>query len=184
MDPVALNIMKYYPLPNQPGDPVTGRNNYISSGTANLNTNNTDMRVDRNFGTAGRGFVRYSHRFVESAPLQSFPGELAIAEGRVIEENRVHNFVTEYNQTLEVDAADSASWLCADAVRVQQPGTRLPPLEPRPAGDIDTRGRSADVPGGRREPVRVPGRQRSPKERVHELPAPRRASRRPASRIR
>jgi hypothetical protein len=100
MDPVALNILKYYPLPNQPGDPTTGRNNYISSGTANLNTNNTDLRVDRNFGAAGRGFLRYSHRFVESAPLQSFPGDIAIAEGRVIEENRVHNFVTEYNHTI------------------------------------------------------------------------------------
>ncbi len=100
IDPVALNIIKYYPVPNQPGDAVTGRNNYISSGTRNLNTNNTDLRVDRNFGANGRAFTRYSHRYVEDAPLQSFPGDLAIAEGRVIEENRVHNFVTEYNHTL------------------------------------------------------------------------------------
>ena len=99
-DPVAVNVLKYYPLPNQPGDPVTGRNNYVATGTADLNTNNTDARVDRNFGTNGRGFVRYSHRYVEDVPLQSFPGELAIAEGRVIEENRAHNFVTEYNHTL------------------------------------------------------------------------------------
>ena len=28
-DPVALNMLKYYPLPNQPGEPVTGRNNYV-----------------------------------------------------------------------------------------------------------------------------------------------------------
>jgi hypothetical protein len=100
MDPVALNVMEYYPLPNQAGDAVTGRNNYVSSGSATLDTNNTDLRVDRNFGASGRGFTRYSHRFVRSAPLQSFPGELAIAEGRVIEENRVHNFVAEYNHTL------------------------------------------------------------------------------------
>ena len=99
-DPVALNILKFYPLPNQPGDAVTGRNNFVSSGTANLNTNNTDVRVDRNFGANGRGFARYSHRYVETAPLQAFPDELTIAEGRVIEENRVHNFVAEYNQTL------------------------------------------------------------------------------------
>jgi Carboxypeptidase regulatory-like domain/TonB dependent receptor-like, beta-barrel len=100
MDPVALNVMKYYPLPNQPGDPVTGRNNYYKTGTSNLDTNNTDVRVDRNFGAAGRGFARYSHRFVESAPLQAFPDDLTIAEGRVIEENRTHNFVAEYNHTL------------------------------------------------------------------------------------
>ena len=98
LDPVALTVMRYYPLPNQPGDPVTGRNNYVASGTAELNTNNTDLRLDRNFGVSGRGFVRYSHRYVETAPLRAFPDELAIAEGRVIEENRVHNFVTEYNR--------------------------------------------------------------------------------------
>jgi hypothetical protein len=99
MDPVALNILKYYPLPNQPGDAVTGRNNYYKTGTANLDTINSDIRVDRNFGAAGRGFARYSHRYVRTAPLQAFPDALAIAEGRVIEENRVHNFVTEYNHT-------------------------------------------------------------------------------------
>jgi len=98
-DPVAANVLRYYPLPNQPGDPGTGRNNYVASGTADLTTNNADIRVDRNFGTAARGFVRYSNRLVESIPLQSFPDDLAIAEGRVIEENHVHNFVAEYNQT-------------------------------------------------------------------------------------
>ena len=100
MDPVALNIMKYYPLPNQPGDAITGRNNYYTTGTSNLDTANTDLRLDRNFGAAGRGFMRYSHRYVRTAPLQAFPDDLAIAEGRVIEENRTHNFVTEYNHTL------------------------------------------------------------------------------------
>jgi hypothetical protein len=100
MDPVAVNIMKYYPLSNQPGDAITGRNNYYRTGTSNLDTANTDVRVDRNFGASGRGFVRYSHRFVKTAPLQAFPDDLAIAEGRVIEENRVHNFVSEYNQTI------------------------------------------------------------------------------------
>ena len=99
-DPVALNVLRYYPMPNQPGDPVTGRNNYTASGNADLNTNNTDVRVDRNVGPNGRGFLRYSHRFVETIPLQAFPDELTIAEGRVIEENRVHNFVAEYNHTL------------------------------------------------------------------------------------
>ena len=100
MDPVALSVLRYYPQPNQPGDPVTGRNNYYTTGTSSLYTNNTDIRLDRNFGAAARGFARYSHRFVETAPLQAFPDDLAIAEGRVIEENRTHNFVAEYNHTL------------------------------------------------------------------------------------
>jgi len=103
-DPVALQVLQYYPKANQPGDPVTGRNNYIATGTTTLNTNNTDARVDRNIGPNGRGFMRYSHRLVETAPLQAFPDDLTIAEGRVIEENHVHNFVTEYNHTLSRSA--------------------------------------------------------------------------------
>jgi len=99
-DPVALNVLKYYPQPNQAGDPGTGRNNYVSSGTAGLNTNNIDVRIDRNFGAHARSFARYSNRLVESVPLQSFPDDVAIAEGRVIEENHVHNFFAEYNQTM------------------------------------------------------------------------------------
>ncbi len=101
MDPVALNVLQYYPLPNQPGDPVTGRNNYVATGTSNLTTDNVDVRVDRTIRANGRGFMRYSHRLVESIPLQAFPDDLTIAEGRVIEENHVHNFVTEYNHTFK-----------------------------------------------------------------------------------
>jgi len=99
-DPVAMNVLRYYPMPNQPGDPVTGRNNYVATGTADLNTNNADGRIDRNFGSSTRTFVRYSYRLVESIPLQSFPDDVAIAEGRIIEENHAHNFVAEYNRTL------------------------------------------------------------------------------------
>ena len=73
MDPVALNIMKYYPQPNQPGDAVTGRNNYYKTGTSNLDTDNTDIRVDRNFGATGRGFARYSHRYVRPRRCRRFP---------------------------------------------------------------------------------------------------------------
>ena len=33
IDPVALNILKYFPLPNQPGDANTNANNYAASGS-------------------------------------------------------------------------------------------------------------------------------------------------------
>ncbi len=99
-DPVAVNVLKYYPLPNQPGDPVTGLNNYSKTGTRLLNADNLDFRVDRNVSSRGRGFVRYSFRTTSDVPAQTFPDDLAIAEGRVIEENHVHNFVSEYNHSL------------------------------------------------------------------------------------
>ena len=96
MDPVALNVLKYYPLPNQPGEPITGRNNYSSSGSQAINIDNYDVRIDHRFSDQRTFFARYSHRFTESAPPKFFPEPITIAEGRVIEENHGRNVVAEY----------------------------------------------------------------------------------------
>lgn len=100
MDPVALNILKYFPLPNQPGDANTFANNYAASGSTETNLDNYDFRIDHRFSERQTVFARYSHRYTGDVPLQSFPDNLAIAEGRVIQENRARNFVAEYTNTL------------------------------------------------------------------------------------
>jgi hypothetical protein len=100
MDPVALNILKYFPLPNQPGDPGTGANNYASSGSSQTNLDNYDFRIDHRISERQTFFARYSHRYTQDVPLKAFPEELTIAEGRVIQENRARNFVAEYTNTL------------------------------------------------------------------------------------
>jgi hypothetical protein len=100
LDPVALNILKYYPLPNQPGDTGTGANNYAASGSTQINLDNYDFRIDHRFSENQTFFARYSHRYTQDVPLKAFPEELTIAEGRVIQENRARNFVAEYTHTL------------------------------------------------------------------------------------
>lgn len=100
MDPVALNVLKYFPLPNQAGNPVTGTQNYFATGTAKLNVDNFDARVDHQLADAQKMFVRYSYRKTLSAPASFFPDDLAIAEGRVNEQNLAHNAVIDYNRTL------------------------------------------------------------------------------------
>jgi hypothetical protein len=83
MDPVALNVLKYWPEPNQPGDPVTGANNFYASGSAQVKTDNFDVRIDRNLGPSRRLFGRYSYRRSYDAPPQLFPGDTGVAEGRI-----------------------------------------------------------------------------------------------------
>jgi hypothetical protein len=100
MDPVALKVMAYYPLPNQPGDAVTGRNNYFQSGTLRRDINNFDVRLDEHISSRQKLFVRYSKRDTLDTPPPLFPDEIAIAEGRVNEENHSHNFVTDYTNAL------------------------------------------------------------------------------------
>jgi hypothetical protein len=98
-DPVAVNILKYYPRANQPGDPITAANNYSSSGSASINLNNFDVRLDHRFTDKSNMFGRYSQRSTEDAPLKAFREDMTIAEGRVILENHVRNFVAEHNYT-------------------------------------------------------------------------------------
>lgn len=100
IDPVALNILKYYPLPNQPGDANTNANNYRQSGSTQLNLDNYDGRLDWKINERQSFFARYSFRYTEDVPLVAFPKELTIAEGRIIQENIAHNVVMEYNLTL------------------------------------------------------------------------------------
>ena len=100
MDPVARNVLQYFPLPNQAGNPITGAQNYFTTGTAELNVDNIDGRVDHQISDKSKTFVRYSYRKTFSAPATFFPEDIAIAEGRVNEENRAHNVVIDYGRTV------------------------------------------------------------------------------------
>ena len=108
MDPVALNVLKYFPLPNQPGNAVTGAQNYFSSGIAELNVDNYDGRVDHQISNNQKFFVRYSYRKTNSVPATFFPEDIAIAEGRVNEQNLAHNFVGDYSRTMSNTTVFSA----------------------------------------------------------------------------
>ncbi len=99
-DPVARQVLQYFPLPNQPGNPVTGAQNYFATGTAELKVDNIDARVDHQISDIARGFVRYSYRKTYSAPASFFPEDISIAEGRVNEQNLAHNAVFDYSRTM------------------------------------------------------------------------------------
>jgi hypothetical protein len=100
MDPVARQVLQYFPLPNQPGNSITGAQNYFATGTAQLNVDNVDGRVDHQISNKAKTFVRYSYRKTFSAPATLFPEDIAIAEGRVNEQNRAHNAVIDYSRTM------------------------------------------------------------------------------------
>ncbi|MBY0506939.1 MAG: TonB-dependent receptor [Bryobacteraceae bacterium] len=98
-DPVAVKATTYYPRPNQVPD-LIGRNNFYNSGAAAINTANADARIDHNLSDQQRIFGRFSYRRSYNAPPQLFPGELGIAEGRVINNDFGRNAVVDYTRTL------------------------------------------------------------------------------------
>lgn len=99
-DPVAVNVLKYYPEPNSPGVTNTNKNNYFKTGGSPLNTDNYDFRVDHNISATQRFFARYSHRLTENVAATFWPAGIEIAEGRTNEENHARNAVADYTHTL------------------------------------------------------------------------------------
>jgi hypothetical protein len=65
-DPVAANILKYFPLPNTPGK--FGRNNYITNGSAPYTINQYDIKIDEIL----TGRQRMSFRFSKRNPVTGF----------------------------------------------------------------------------------------------------------------
>ncbi len=99
-DAVSRNIIRYWPTANQPGIPGTNQNNFYSSGSAKVDTDNFDVRIDHNITSTQRIFGRFSHRRSFSGPPQLFPGELGIAEGRINLNDWGKNSVIDYTNTL------------------------------------------------------------------------------------
>ena len=60
IDPVAKQLINYLPLPNQPGNPVTGNNNYVTNFSSPIDENSFSLRIDQTLPGMQRLFVRYS----------------------------------------------------------------------------------------------------------------------------
>ena len=69
LDPVALNMQKYYPLPNTAGTAVTGVNNYVVQSAYPQPSNRFEVRLDHYINPANRLMGRYDvHDSVYSKP--------------------------------------------------------------------------------------------------------------------
>jgi len=98
-DAVSRNVIKYWPLPNATPD-VAGRNNFYNAGSASVNLDNADARLDSILTANQRMFGRFSYRRGFNGPPQLFPGDLGIAEGRVNNNDFGRNAVVDYTNTL------------------------------------------------------------------------------------
>ncbi|MCC6367178.1 MAG: TonB-dependent receptor [Bryobacterales bacterium] len=85
IDPVARNVIKYYPQGNTVTNAVTNANNFFNTGAQRFDQDQFDIRIDHNLTDKQRLFGRFSWRNNEDAPAQFFPNDLTIAEGRVIQ---------------------------------------------------------------------------------------------------
>ena len=100
IDPVARNVIRYYPQPNTVTNAVTNANNYISAGPQSFDQDQIDVRIDQVLSDRQRVFGRFSWRENVDAPRRVFPEELTIAEGRVIQGVRQPSASIDYSNTI------------------------------------------------------------------------------------
>ena len=91
LNPVALNVLKYFPLPNTTGNSVTNANNYYATGKTSNNINSWDIRIDHTLSSTQKISARYSDRFADSLPQPLFPAAQAVAEGQVETTDHMRN---------------------------------------------------------------------------------------------
>ena len=73
LDPVALNILKYYPLPNRPPDNITGANNFRANGVLDTTHYNITLKGDHNFSDHDRLTVRYLYNHDDTSNATVYP---------------------------------------------------------------------------------------------------------------
>jgi hypothetical protein len=79
LDPVALNIVKYWPLPNVP-NAAYGANNYFATGVSQVNISTYDAKVDQVFNERNSMFARYSGRRLSQPPTLFSDSTTSIAQ--------------------------------------------------------------------------------------------------------
>ena len=99
-DPVAANVVKFYPLPNTAGAVNTGLNNYYIATASPENIYNVDAKVDENLSDRSRFFIRASRRIDATIPPNRFPAAVSIAQGGVAINDTFINGAADYTYNL------------------------------------------------------------------------------------
>ncbi|MGH9666169.1 MAG: hypothetical protein ACRD9L_17220, partial [Bryobacteraceae bacterium] len=79
-DPVAVAAMKYFPSPNA-GEAGAQTNNFVAVGNTTSNSYQWDSRIDHDFTSKWRMFLRFSHSWNDSTQLEDYGNEASQGGG-------------------------------------------------------------------------------------------------------
>lgn len=84
LDPTAVALLSFFPLPNQTNNP---NGNFVESYSNGGDTNQYNARIDYNLSSKQRIFGRYTHNYILSLPANPFNG---ICKDRCTETTYAH----------------------------------------------------------------------------------------------
>jgi hypothetical protein len=105
LDAAAKNIVQYYPLPNQPGLPFSGTNNYYVATTSIEDTNSVDAKIDENLSDRSRFFVRYSRLSLNQPAPVELPSAIRVAQNAPDNQAQTNNSAA-FDYTLTLSPSD------------------------------------------------------------------------------
>ncbi len=76
-DPVAVNLLPFYPVPNRPPDTLAGANNFRSNWVRGLTRNNFTVKIDHNLGAKNKFNARYMYNSDDTLNTSVFPNPAA-----------------------------------------------------------------------------------------------------------
>jgi len=93
-DPVAKNLLAYFPEPNVPGEAGTNYNNFRRNVQSSLSAYQFDIRADHQFNDNNRIGMRYSRAHADN------PTSATFVDDSYLYKTDVHNAVMDYNWTI------------------------------------------------------------------------------------
>src|SRR5215472_14286180 len=134
-NPVSVKALKYWPLPNQPGDPNTHSNNYFSTGSNRQDIDQFDAKVDHNFTDRQRLSVRFSRRFLDQPATLYFPSAIQAAQNGTSGNQASSNGVVNYSLTESPSLITNVRYGYSRVVRwTTEIGTGFDPTDPNTLG--------------------------------------------------
>jgi hypothetical protein len=77
LDPVALNLLPFYPVANRAPDNITGANNFRANFVNGLTRNNFTAKIDHNLGSKNKLSGRYLYNSDDTLSTSVFPNPAA-----------------------------------------------------------------------------------------------------------
>ena len=147
-DAVGRNVLLSYPEPNQPGNAVTGANNYAYTSTQDVRSNNYSGRIDHQLTDNQRLFGRVSLSRADAENAARWPGQSSPGE-RTVVDRYVHvvvgdTMVLSPSTSLEIRGGFARAHADQVAPAVRSGVARLPQLHD--GSELRTSGRTSRWP--------------------------------------
>ncbi|MFP5211728.1 MAG: TonB-dependent receptor domain-containing protein [Acidobacteriota bacterium] len=101
LDPVAKNIMSYYPLPNTQGSPFTNTNNFLSNAMMTVTQDAGSARIDQNVNEHYHFFGRFGWLLTNLTQPNTF-GNLATGGAGAVGTTQFHNWSFAFDNTVTI----------------------------------------------------------------------------------